>query len=213
MEDAHPQYHVLHVSLAHNGNSHVLWSRKREFLSTAGERAIDYLAENLNELPEDSGEMTFSLFSRFIDGTGKDNIGQIRQEMQALMTEKVGVFRTENGLREAVEALKELKERAHNVSLSRRSLTMNQELIQRWELENLLSVSIVCTQGALNRRESRGGHFRDDFPERKDEFNYHTLAHMTEFGKVTLGERPVDMSIYVARGENYEKFAVIERKY
>jgi len=129
------------------------------------------------------------------------------------MTEKVGIFRKEDGLIEAIETLKELKERSENISLSNKSLTMNQELIQRWELENLLAVSMICAQGALNRRESRGGHFREDFPERKDEFNYHTLAHMTEFGKVTLGERPVDMSIYEARGKNYEKFAVIERKY
>ena len=114
---------------------------------------------------------------------------------------------------EAIEALKELKERSKNISISNKNVTMNQEIIQRWELENLLAISMICAQGALNRRESRGGHFREDFPERKDAFNYHTLAHMTEFGKVTLGERPVDMSIYKAKGENYKKFALIERKY
>ncbi len=179
----------------------------------AGEKAMDFLEVDSNEPPGDAGEMTFSLFSRFMEGEGKENIGQIRQEMQTLMTEKVGIFRKEDGLIEAIETLKELKERSENIFLSNKSLTMNQELIQRWELENLLAVSMICAQGALNRRESRGGHFREDFPERKDEFNYHTLAHMTEFGKVTLGERPVDMSIYEARGENYEKFAVIERKY
>jgi succinate dehydrogenase / fumarate reductase flavoprotein subunit len=179
----------------------------------AGEKAIECLGGELNELPEETGEMTFSQFSRFIDGTGKENIGQIRQEMQTLMTEKVGIFRKENGLIEAIEALKELKERSENIALSNKSLTMNQEIIQRWELENLLAVSMICAQGALNRRESRGGHFREDFPERKDEFNYHTLAHMTAFGNVTLGERPVDMSIYEAKDENFEKFAVIERKY
>jgi len=179
----------------------------------AGEKAMDFLEVDSNEPPGDAGEMTFSLFSRFMEGEGKENIGQIRQEMQTLMTEKVGIFRKENGLIEAIETLKELQERSENIFLSNKSLTMNQELIQRWELENLLAVSMICAQGALNRRESRGGHFREDFPERKDEFNYHTLAHMTEFGKVILGERPVDMSIYLARGENYEKFAVIERKY
>ena len=179
----------------------------------AGEEAVEYLGGEMHEAPEEEGERTFSLFSRFFDETGTGNIGQIRLDMQTLMTEKVGVFRTEDGLLKAIEALKELKERADHTSLSSRSLTMNQELIQRWELNNLLMVSMICAQGALNRRESRGGHFREDFPERKDEFNYHTLAHMTEFGKVTLGERPVDMSIYKAKDENYEKFAVIERKY
>jgi succinate dehydrogenase / fumarate reductase flavoprotein subunit len=179
----------------------------------AGEKAIECLGGDLNELSEETGEMTFSLFSRFIDGTGKENIGQIRQEMQTLMTEKVGIFRKEDGLIEAIEALKELKERSENIAISNKSLTMNQEIIQRWELENLLAVSMICAQGALNRRESRGGHFREDFPERKDEFNYHTLASMTAFGNVTLGERPIDMSMYEAKDENFEKFGVIERKY
>ena len=90
---------------------------------------------------------------------------------------------------------------------------MNQELIHRWELDNLLAVSMVLTQAALERKESRGGHFREDFPERKDEFNYHTLASMSEFGRVSLGKRAIDMSLFEAKGEHYEKFGMIERKY
>jgi succinate dehydrogenase / fumarate reductase flavoprotein subunit len=177
------------------------------------EKVLDCLGEEVNEPPEDAGETTFSLFSDFIDAKGKGNLEKIRQDMQTIMTEKVGIFRTEGGLREAIEALKGIKERADYISFSNRSLTMNQELIQRWELHNLLAVSMVCAQGALNRRESRGGHFREDFPERKDEFNYHTLASMKEFGKANFKRRPVDMSLYEARDENYEKFGVIERKY
>jgi succinate dehydrogenase/fumarate reductase flavoprotein subunit len=90
---------------------------------------------------------------------------------------------------------------------------MNQELVQRWELDNLLSVSMVVAQGALRRRESRGGHARVDFPQRRDEFNSHTLAYMTEFGKIRFESRSVDMSLFEARGEHHEKFGLIERKY
>ena len=90
---------------------------------------------------------------------------------------------------------------------------MNQELIRRWELENLLIASMVITYGARDRRESRGGHFREDFPERKEEFNHHTLAYMTNYGEVNLGKRKVDLSLYEAKGVNYEKFGMIERKY
>ena len=161
----------------------------------------------------DAGEKTFSLFSRFMGQGGRDNLGQIREEMRMLMTEKVGVFRTEEGISKAIEALKDLKERADRTALSSRSLTMNQDLVQRWELNNLLAVSLVTAQGALNRKESRGGHFREDFPEREDPFNYHTLAYMSEYGKMELGERPIDMSIYEEKGEHYEKFGMIERKY
>ena len=90
---------------------------------------------------------------------------------------------------------------------------MNQELVQRWELDNLLGSAMVIAQGALHRRDSRGGHSREDFPERREEFNDHTLVYMTEFGKVRLEKRTVDMSIHAAQGEHYEKFGMIERKY
>ena len=180
---------------------------------TAGGNIIDNLVHEKIELPENVGDKTFDLFSQFMDQGGRDNLGLIREQSRILMTEKVGVFRTEENISQAIEELKELKERTHKVSLSSKSTAMNQELLQSWELNNLLSISMIIAQGALNRRESRGGHFREDFPERKDKFNYHTLALMMEFGKVELRQRPVDMSIYEERGENYEKFGMIERKY
>ena len=179
----------------------------------AGERAIDCLGDADPEPPSDRGEKSFSQFSTFMEGEGKVNFGEIRKEMQSLMTEKVGVFRTESGLNEAIEKLKELKERADKVPLSSQTLTMNQELIQRWELDNLLDVSMVTAQAALNRRESRGGHYREDFPERTDEFDYHTLASMKTFGEVNFEKRSIDMSLYEAKEEHYEKFGMIERKY
>jgi len=179
----------------------------------AGEKGVASLGNERPELPKNAGDMTFSLFSKFMEQKDRDNPGQIREEMRMLMTEKVGVFRTEDGIGLAIEVLEELKERAGEATLSSKSLSMNQELIQRWELHNLLSVSTFIAHGALNRRESRGGHFREDFPERKDQFNYHTLAFMTEPGQVELGQRPIDMSIYEERQEHYEKFGMIERKY
>jgi len=179
----------------------------------AGERIIQYLKETPGRLPEPEGEKTFLKFSQYLKAGGQDNIGQIREAMGSMMTEKVGVFRSEAHILEAIEALKALKERADNTALSGKSLRMNQELVHRWELDNLLSVSMVIAQAALNRKESRGAHFREDFPERKDEFNHHTLASMEEFGTVELGKRAVDMSIYEAGEENSEKFGIIPRTY
>ena len=178
-----------------------------------GERVGDYLGEDLGELPSDAGEKTFSQFSRFMETKGEESVGQIREAMQAIMTEKVSIFRTEGGLTDTIEALKELKDRADRAPVSSRSWPMNQELVHRWELDNLLVVSMVMAQAALERKESRGGHFREDFPERRVEFNYHTLASMSEFGQVSLGKRPIDMSLFEAKGEHCEKFGMIERKY
>jgi len=178
-----------------------------------GQRVVESMADQLPDLPADAGKKSFDLFSAYLDQTGKENLEKIREESRALMTEKVGVFRTEEGLTEAIETLKALKERAANTTLACKSLKMNPELILRWELENLLSISIVTAMCALNRRESRGGHARKDFPERKDAFNYHTLAAMTEFAEVDLTKRAVDMSIFESKCEHYEKFGIIERSY
>ncbi len=90
---------------------------------------------------------------------------------------------------------------------------MNQELMQRWELDNLLAIAMVIVHSALHRKESRGAHYREDFPERNAEFDHHTLAYLPEFEKVKLAKRPIDMSLFEAKGEHYEKFGMIERKY
>ena len=152
-------------------------------------------------------------FEGYFAARGQDNIGQIRNTLRTMMTEKVSVFRTETGISEAIETLRELKERADKTALIGKNLAMNQELMERWEIDNMLAVSMAICEAALHRKESRGAHFRDDFPDRKDEFNYHTLVTMPEFGKIELGKREVDMSIFQAKGDHYQQFGIIERKY
>jgi succinate dehydrogenase / fumarate reductase flavoprotein subunit len=179
----------------------------------AGERAVEMLEDDAPTLPGGAGERTMARFARYLEGKGKGNPGLVRATMQSLMTEKVGVFRTEQGIQEAISLLEGLKAQADEAPLNSKSLLMSQELVQRWELDDLLGSAMVISQGALHRRDSRGGHFREDFPERREELNDHTLVYMTEFGKVRLEKRPVDMSIHAAKGEHYEKFGMIERKY
>ncbi len=178
-----------------------------------GERVIQHIEDGAESLPADAGDRTFSRFAEYLENKNEENIEQIREEMRRMMMENVGVFRTEEGLNTAIRSLSALKERVSGAALRCRSLQMNQELVQRWELDNLLCVSMVIAQGALRRRESRGGHARIDFPQRHDEFNCHTLAYMKDFGKIRFDNRPVDMSIYEAKKENFEKFGMIERKY
>ena len=179
----------------------------------AGERILESLKGPTKKQPGEKIHHTFDQFAAYLEAKGKDSVGKIRDAMRTLMTEKVGVFRSESGIAEAVEELKALKERADRTALSSSSLIMNQELVQRWELDNLLAVAMIIAQAALGRKESRGAHFREDYPERADGFNHHTVAYMTEFGNVKLDKRPVDMSIFEAQKENYEKFGMIERKY
>ncbi len=179
-----------------------------------GEQVVDYIKEgSLTELPKEAGELTFAQFSKYLEAGGKGNVGVIRDEMRNLMTAKVGIFRKGDEMAEAMEVLKELRERAEVVALTGKTIKMNQDLHQRWELDNLLDTAMIITKGAYERKESRGGHYRDDYTERSEEFDYHTLAYMTEYGKVDLGKRSIDMSIFEAGGEHCEHFKMIARKY
>lgn len=176
-----------------------------------GERIVEDLPDE-PAAPAGAGEATEALLSSYLSAEGDQSVGRIRQELRTTMTEKVGVFRTEGGLREAIESLGEYKERASRCPLTVKDLRMNQELLERWELDNLLDVAMAVAQGALQRRESRGGHFREDYPERSDEYQFHTLLFMPEFGRVRFARRPIDMSLS-AGGEHAEMFKVIPRKY
>lgn len=178
-----------------------------------GDRVIEHLKREPGALPDVKGDRFREKFEGYFAANGKDNVGMIRNALRSVMTEKVSVFRTEAGITEAIETLRELKARAERTGLSSKTLVMDQELIQRWELDNLLALATAICAAALHRKESRGAHFRDDFPERTDEFNYHTLVTMPEFGKIELGRREVDMSVFHAGGAYHEKFGIIERKY
>jgi succinate dehydrogenase / fumarate reductase flavoprotein subunit len=174
---------------------------------------IEYLAKTHSSLPEVQGEQFVARFSRYFDAKGQDSIGKIRDSLRTVMTEKVSVFRTEKSIAEAIETLNDLNQQAQGTALTGRTMAMNQEIVQRWELDNLLAVSMTICQAALHRKESRGAHFRDDYPERKDEFNYHTIVTMPQYGKFELDRREVDMSLFKAGGNHYEHFNIIERKY
>ncbi|MBT8365909.1 MAG: hypothetical protein KJP23_14530, partial [Deltaproteobacteria bacterium] len=112
-----------------------------------------------------------------------------------------------------IDTLKGLQDQADKTALCSKSLRMNQELVQHWELDNLLCISMIITRAALNRKESRGAHYREDFPERSDEYNHHTLISMKEFDKIDVGKRDVDMSIFKVGDEFTDQFGIIERKY
>lgn len=180
-----------------------------------GQRVSAYLeeADDVGEVPEDAGQHVFAQFGAYLAAQGGERYASIRDALRTTMMDKVGVFRNEKNLLEAVEEIKALKARARDLALSARSLIMNQELIQFWELDHLLDISHVIAHCALARKESRGGHYREDYPERSPAFHYHTLAGMTERGEVLLDKRPIDMSIFESKGAYHEKFDVIERKY
>jgi succinate dehydrogenase / fumarate reductase flavoprotein subunit len=152
-------------------------------------------------------------FTGYLDSIGSESVGRIRNSLRNEMTDKVSVFRTEQSIGAAMTALENLGQRAQQVTISQKELRMNQELVQRWELDNLHMVAMSICTAASYRKESRGAHFRDDFPDRRDEYNHHTLVNKDDAGAFHIASREIDMSIFEAGGEHRDKFDFIERKY
>ncbi len=105
----------------------------------------------------------------FVDGGGKEEANAIRGEMQDLMTAKVGIFRTGEDLVAAVEGLQALLRRSRNIGLRYRARGANPELVAAYRVQKMLKLALCVAYGALTRTESRGAHFRQDFPRRNDE--------------------------------------------
>ena len=174
------------------------------FGKQAGIKAAEYAkGAGFQEIPENAADFTNEQINKLRTGSGKENAAEIGSEMRALMSEDVGVFRTQEGLSDAVEKLKVLRKRFKDVSIRASQPQFNMELFNTWEMSNMLDLALITAESALARQESRGAHAREDFPKRNDEtWMKHTLAWL-ENDKVRLGYKPV----------NFTHFKPKERKY
>ncbi len=163
------------------------------FGKVAGKEAAEYAKHaDLASLPADATDFTRDQLERLRHGTGGERVADIVAEMKAVMTEHVSVFRTEEGLTEALEKIRELKERYRRVSITDKSARYNLELMEAWEAGNMLDLAEAVTLSALNRTESRGAHWREDYPKRDDEnWLKHTLIWIDEDGKHRFAYKPV----------------------
>ena len=136
-------------------------------------------------------------------GTGTENVAALRKELQETMDRNVQVFRTEESLIEARRVVADVKARYANVAIHDRGQKWNTDLLEAIELGFLIELAAVTIEGALARKESRGGHYREDFPERNDdEYLKHTMAYATGEG-IRLDYKPVTIT----------KYKPMERKY
>jgi fumarate reductase flavoprotein subunit len=137
-------------------------------------------------------------------GAGQDRVGAIREDLQRHMDRNVGVFRTEEGLREMAAELPNLRERLAHAQIDDRSRAFNTELVQALELECMLDCADTMVVSALARQESRGAHARRDFPERNDERHLaHTLAHRQPGEQPRLEYRPVRIGNFQPQARTY----------
>jgi succinate dehydrogenase / fumarate reductase flavoprotein subunit len=127
-------------------------------------------------------------FKRIKTSSGKTRAGELRQTMQTVMMDKVGVFREGPGIQSAIDTVRELKERYQtDLVIDDKGAHFNTDLLEAWELGCLLDLAEATAVSALNRTESRGAHSREDFKQRDDEnWMVHTLA---TFGGATPFEQ------------------------
>jgi len=147
------------------------------------------------EINSETTEKALDRFDKIRNHNGSSTTGEIRTAMQHIMQKKCAVFRTENLITSGIKEFEKVESSMNNIGVKDKSLIFNTDLTEALELHNLMAQSKVTLHSALNRKESRGAHAREDFTERDDKnWLVHSLAWLNDNGDVKLGNRPVHMN-------------------
>jgi succinate dehydrogenase / fumarate reductase flavoprotein subunit len=151
------------------------------FGKRSGRNAVEYVkTADFLPLPDDPAAGVRGMLESLRDNPGTERIAAIRKELQEQMDRGAQVFRTDESLAGVTETIHELRDRYRNVQVQDKGKRFNTDLLEAVELGFLLDLAEVVVYSARNRKESRGGHMRDDYPKR-DDVNYmkHTMAYLT----------------------------------
>lgn len=138
-----------------------------------------------------------------LDKSGQYRINEIRQAYQDCMTDHCGVFRSEGVMKEGLEKLRQIRHQAEQIFLDDKGKLWNTEITEALELQSLLTVGEMILFSALNRKESRGAHSREDYPSRDDQtFLNHTLAYFSPAG-IEIRPMPVKITMFQPQERKY----------
>lgn len=146
-------------------------------------------------LPESILDKIISRFDGIRHAKGGLPVADLRLKMQKIMQNHAAVFRIQEVLDEGIEMIDQARKEYADIQVNDRSLIWNSDLVEALELANLLDQAVITVHCAAARKESRGAHSREDYPERNDEeWMKHTLAWIDEKGKVKLDYKPVTLT-------------------
>jgi succinate dehydrogenase / fumarate reductase flavoprotein subunit len=171
----------------------------------AGLKAAGFAKEaSFQPLPADPAGFAQAQFDRIRAADGKENAFDIATTMKKVMFDDMGIFRSGKGMENALQAVRELKQRYQHVRPTDTGAIFNMELMNIWELGNLLDLAELTTVSAIARTESRGGHSREDYPERDDKnWLKHSLAWFHPDGKIELKYKPVVFTRFEPKVRTY----------
>ena len=158
---------------------------------------------DFKDIPEAETKKGREMIERLMKREGKESLADIRSRMGEITWAKMGIFRDESSLKKAYEELSELLQRWENIPVVDKSKVFNTNLIEVLELRNMRELARAVAVGALHRKESRGGHSREDFPSRDDEnFLKHTILKM-EGDRLTIDYEEVRITKFKPSDRTY----------
>ncbi|MFM7014057.1 MAG: succinate dehydrogenase flavoprotein subunit [Actinomycetota bacterium] len=173
------------------------------FGKRAGIYAVEYAKDaDFVSVPDNATEEVEKLLEVARNARGDEKIAVLRKELQDTMDKNAQVYRTEESLNEALAKISELRTRYQNIQVQDRGKRFNTDLLEAIELGFLLDLAEVLVVTARERRESRGGHFREDYPDRNDEqFMVHSMAYKSD--EIKVDWKPVVITNYQPMERKY----------
>ncbi|AAT43580.1 succinate dehydrogenase flavoprotein subunit [Picrophilus oshimae] len=158
-----------------------------------GKNVVEFLKKE-HDIPDLNPEKSLDDAYKYVKRETGEHFGSILNDLRETMWDNVGIFRDEKKLSKAVSDIKSLRKRAESLYVTDKSNNYNTEFFNALELRNMLDVAYVIAESALNRKESRGAHYRTDFPDRNDDsWLKHTISYLSN-EDVRIDYKPVKMT-------------------